>query len=390
MASDVLQDYPHLKFQRCWQLNTRAATELGKCCAYIEALGSLPIPPEAQSELRKVAFERGAQATTAIEGNTLTEEELKEILAGNEVPKSREYQAQEVMNALQAMNGVWKQVLDEDSREHVSAKLICKWNKQIGSNLGPLYDGVPGKFRQDRRHVGTYLAPKPEDVPDLIDRLCKWLRDEFGYGKRDVPIEESIQQAIAAHVYFEWIHPFADGNGRTGRLLEFYILLRSGFPDITVHVLANHYNQSRPEYAAHFENARRKRSLSEFMSYAIQGLSDGLRATLRSVQRESFKIAWESHVYRTFSEYTDYTKKSVFKRRRELALSMPVDRKFSVMELVRSSDELAKEYMGRDPRMMNADAEILIELELMLDNGDGSFSANVEPMLAQHLSARVV
>jgi hypothetical protein len=52
--------------------------------------------------------------------------------------------------------------------------------------------------------------------------------------------------AVVAHVYFEWIHPFGDGNGRTGRLIELKLLLEAGVPQPAAHLLSNHYNATRP------------------------------------------------------------------------------------------------------------------------------------------------
>ena len=388
-----LPDYPHLKFHKCWSLNRTTLLNLGECRAIISALGGLPVPPEVQAHLRQVSFERGAQATTAIEGNTLSDQELQQLVEGGELPKSRQYQGKEVTNALEAMNAISREVIDDGSRGFINSHLLKKWNKLIGQDLGELYDGIPGRFRQDRRHVGTYLAPNPEYVEPLIDDYCQWLRDEFAFGKKPQRIEEAIEQAVAAHVFFEWIHPFADGNGRTGRLLEFYILLRAGFPNLTVHVLANHYNTNRTEYAANFEIARKKRSLTQFMGFAIQGLTDGLRETLQTVQKETCKVAWESHVYRAFGGYTDYSKKTIFCRRRSLALAMPVDRPFTLIELVRSNDGLMKEYMGKGERSLKDDSKVLLGLELMIvqeknDEGEILYQANVGMMLASHLPSR--
>jgi len=356
-------------------------------------LGSIPIPPESQDKLRGVAFERGAQATTAIEGNTLTDDEFQQMLNGMPLPKSRAYQGTEVQNALDAMNNIWTRLVENADIKPISPKMLCDWNKAIGKDLGPLYDGVPGKLRRDRRHVGKYLAPPPENVPALLESFCEWLKVEFRFGAKEASVAEAIQQAISAHVFFEWIHPFADGNGRTGRLLEFYILLRAGFPDVSVHVLANHYNATRSEYTSHFDVARKKRNLSEFIKYAVQGLTDGLAASLKEVQKQSCKIAWESHVYKTFATYSDYNKRSVFKRRRILALAMPTEASFSMIDLLRSSNELMLEYLNHDERMIRNDAEVLLELKLMVPVDDNSkpplYAANIRPMLSQHLPSRV-
>jgi Fic family protein len=393
MKRDTTEDFPHLEFKRCWSIDTECAMNLGRCEAYVQTLGALPIPPESQEKLRVVSFNRGAQATTAIEGNTLTDEELQQMLDGTPLSKSRAYQGIEVKNALDAMNSIWTKLVKESDIRPITPRLLCEWNKAIGKDLGPLYDGVPGRIRKDRRHVGRYLAPPPEDVPDLLERFCEWLKVEFRFGAKDSTVSEAIQQAVSAHVFFEWIHPFADGNGRTGRLLEFYILLRAGLPDISVHVLANHYNATRSEYTAHFDVARKKRNLSEFIKYAVQGLTDGLEDTLREVQRQSCRIAWESHVYKTFATYSDYNKRSVFKRRRMLALAMPIESPFSMMDLLRSSSDLMQAYLNHDERMIRNDAEVLLSLKLIVpvnqDAKPAVYIANIKPMLSQHLSSRV-
>ena len=94
-----LPDFPHLEFKRCWTLSESVNRNLGQCVAIVNCLGGVPVDPELQRELRTVSLQRGAVATTAIEGNTLSEAELQTVLSGKELPKSREYQAVEVLNA---------------------------------------------------------------------------------------------------------------------------------------------------------------------------------------------------------------------------------------------------------------------------------------------------
>ncbi len=102
----IEDDYPHLSFQKRWELSQSTCRNLGGCVEIIKLIRDMPIAPKLQAKLRQVAFSRGAQATTAIEGNTLTDDEIRKILDGQELPKSREYQAQEVKNALAAMEHV--------------------------------------------------------------------------------------------------------------------------------------------------------------------------------------------------------------------------------------------------------------------------------------------
>ena len=377
----VTQDYPHLQFRRCWKLSAATLTNLGRCESMVECISDLPIEPSVQDKLRSVSLERSAIATTAIEGNTLSLDELRKRLEGLPLPKSREYQATEVTNVLGLMNQVADRVLEGGSRDRISTKMLCDFNREIGKNLGALYDGAPGKLRRDLRHVGAYLAPPPEHVEGLLNEFCEWLLQEFHYHVGKQSLAEAIVQAIVAHVFFEWIHPFADGNGRTGRMLEFYILLRAGMPDVTSHVLANHYNASRNEYASHFESARKRRDLTAFLDYAIQGLADGLRKSWTEIGVSTFRVCWEAYVYKTFGAYTNYNKRSIFKRRRDLALAMPIDREFTLLELTRQSDRLAATYFGKDSRAIRSDMAVLLELGLVekIDNGE-SYRSTAEKL----------
>lgn len=383
----IAADYPHLTFQRCWRISENVARNLGQCEAFVSCIGDLPIDPSVQRKLRKVAFERGAVATTAIEGNTLTDEELQKVLAGQPIQKSRAYQAQEVKNALDCMNHVWTRVVTKSEAGPITTRLLCDFNRMIGKELGPLYDGVPGRLRSDRRHVGQYLAPPHEHVPELLDEFCQWLRVEFKFQSGQQTIAEAIIQAIVSHVFFEWIHPFADGNGRTGRMLEFYVLLRAGMPDVTAHVLANHYNTSRTEYVAHFDNARKKRDLSEFIAYAVQGLVDGLKDTWDRVQECTFGVCWRAYIFDVFADYKCY-KTAIFKRRRELALAMPLGKKFTLLELARSSDTLAQHYLQKDLRAIKSDFQAIRELQLAEEVEPGVFISTSEKLRSQQLVPR--
>ncbi len=374
---DILKDYPHLEMNKGWNLLQSTAMALGECVGLIDALGEFPLTPMLRDKLQSVALSRGAQATTAIEGNTLTDAEIQAILEKKELPESRQYQQKELQNAIDAMNEVGERVFNAEHSQNllVTPKLICQFHKSIGKNLGQIFDSVPGKFRQDRRHVGRYLAPDHEAVPELVSLLCDWLKRDFNYSKGKQSIDEAIQQAIAAHVYFEWIHPFGDGNGRTGRLIEFFILLRAGFPAICAHVLANHYNNTRQEYTFHFDKARTQRNLSEFMTYSIVGLRDGLKAVMGDVQLSMFDVAWRSFIYDTFRQYKGYKKRSVFTRRRDLALAMPINKEFHLGQLVSNDINLFRQYASIGKRSLKEDMQVVVGLELAEQTTEDHFSA---------------
>lgn len=362
--------YPHLSFRRHWDISPEARYELGQCHAMILVICQMPLRPEDRDRLLGVSLVRGAQATTAIEGNTLTTEEVERVAAGESLPPSKEYQEIEVRNVLEAMNELLGEIASKKKGQPISPEFILRLNGMIGEGLGPHFDAIPGRFRTDNRVVGPYRCPAPEFVPNLVDRLCDWLSREFRFNAGGQPFADAVIQAIVTHVYIEWIHPFGDGNGRTGRLLEFYILLRAGTPDIASHILANFYNDTRPEYYRQLEQAAKTRTLTGFIDYAVQGFRDGLLETLDAIQKGLFEIAWRGFIFDRFAKLA-YTKKNVFKRRRELMLSFPVGHDLTLDDIALLTPAVARSYARLSERTLLRDLVVLEDMDLIARTGDG-------------------
>jgi Fic family protein len=257
----------------------------------------------------------------------------------------------------------------------ISKELLLRFHKMIGQNLGEHFSAIPGRFREHDVIVGKYRCPDHRDVPLLIEKYCGWLRTEFKYESGQQRFDNMIIQAIVAHVYLEWIHPFGDGNGRTGRLVEFYILSRGGSPDIALHILSNHYNATRPEYYRQLEKAYDTRSLSAFLEYALIGFRDGLMTTLEIIQKNQLDIAWQKFVYDSFNAI-EMKQKEVFKRRRALALSIPIDKKFKLSEIPSLSIPLAQIYSPLTLKTLERDMDELEKNKLVLKD-DGKYFANI-------------
>ncbi len=355
----------------------------------VDSIGQSLLQPERRKELLAVSLIKGAQATTAIEGNTLTRAEIEQVAGGKSLPQSKEYQEREVKNILDAMNQIFREVVAHDGQSAlITADLIKRFHGLVGAELGEHFDAIPGRFRTDARVVGPYKCPRPEHVEELVRRLCDWLQNEFGYGiKQPQFFADAVVQAIVTHVYLEWIHPFGDGNGRTGRLLEFYILLRAGNPDLVSHILSNHYNQTRAEYYRQLHNASETRDLTAFLDYAIEGYHDGLKEVLSEISASQFEVSWRYLVHTRFADKS-YHKKSVFKRRRNLALAMPSpDKALLPDEIMMRTSELTRQYAHLTQRTLLRDLDELRALELILRSEDGRYRINVG-LLAPHIARR--
>jgi Fic family protein len=369
-----MEQYKHISFKTEWEIDRHCSYMLGECDAYVQAITDTPLKPEHRKRLLQLSLIKGAQATTAIEGNTLSAEEIEKLADGWKLPPSKEYLEIEVKNILEAFNFLLHEIVGGKT-QIITPEVIKNFHHMIGKNLGEHLDAVPGRFRQDNRVVGTYRAPDYKYVPELIDKLCNWLMKEFHYNDgQNFPT--SVIQAIVTHVYIEWIHPFGDGNGRTGRLLEFYILLRAGLPNIVSHILSNFYNQTRPEYYRQLDQARKNKNLSGFIKYAVQGFRDGLKENLAVIQESQFAIYWHYFIYEAFAD-VKYTKKDAFKRKRDLILQMPINKEFDVDEILELTPTIAKKYATVNRATVLRDLKELQDLKLLIKIGR-KFQANTE------------
>lgn len=331
--------------------------------------------PQHYKELMNLSLIKGAQATTAIEGNTLTDQDIKLMLDGKQMPPSKEYQEIEVKNILTAFNELLNEVIVKNEAKLVSPELLKRFQKMVGKDLGIHFNAIPGRFRNNDVIVGTYRCPDHRDVPHLIDQFCEWLKEEFGFEAQKQTFSDVLIQAIVSHVYIELIHPFGDGNGRTGRLLEFYILLRGGNPDIASHILSNHYNQTRSNYYRQIERATSSIDLTEFIEYALLGFRDGLHQTLELIQKSQFENSWKKLIYDKF-DVVSMKKKDVFKRQRTLALEMPMYESVLLTDIPNLSIKLAKLYSHMSDRTLIRDVQKLLELSI-IEKTDGKYSANI-------------
>ena len=356
----------HISFRANWILNEKTSNLLGQCYAYINSMLNIPISPEYYKQLHLVSLNKGALASTAIEGNTLTEDELIQIQSGKDISPSRRYQQQEVENILSAFNVILNELIREKKPAIISPELIRRFNEMVGNNIGEAFGGIPGQFRRQNVVVGRYRPPAFEMIEELVQKLCDWLIRHFHY-MAGQNFDEAVIEAIVTHVYIAWIHPFLDGNGRTARLLEFYLLMRTGVPGIASHILSNHYNNTRPEYYRQLQHTTETGDLSEFIQYAVEGFRDGLENTLTVIHKDQTKSTWNNYVNDIIEKMQSEEKKNknILRRIRQLAYHIPSDRFCSLDEIMILNTKIAEEYRTINQITLRRDLDLLIEKKLL-------------------------
>ena len=378
--TNILPSHPHISFERNWHIDESTLFILGQCEAIIRIISAAPLEPETRRKLLLVSMRKGAQATTAIEGNTLSDEEVIKIDEGGYLPPSKEYLQKEVQNVIAALNLILSEVVIDGKDHLITPDLIKSFHSYIGKDLGDHFRAVPGQFRTAGHDVivGSYKPPLGKDVVSLVVRLCDWLKESFHYEDGKQHFIEQVLQAIVTHVYIAWIHPFDDGNGRTARLIEFYLLLRAGLPDIASHILSNHYNGTREEYYRQLAQAGKEKNLSRFISYAVLGFRDGLNEVLDVVQKNVLKTAWRNYIYEALDSRKAKGKTRVIvKRRRDAALNFPTDSFMSIEYILNNNPTFIKTYANYSPMTFKRDLLELEKLELIIKQDD-AYKANIE------------
>jgi Fic family protein len=360
--------YEHIRFSISWKIDERISHLLGQCYGYIQAITGTPIRPDYRKELLTLSLIKGAHATTAIEGNTLSEEDIKAIQNGKKMPPSKEYLQKEVQNIINAFNTILNELLEQETAIVISSELIRRFHFMVGTDIGDTFQAQPGYFRRNNVIVGQYRPPSFEQVEELVEKLCTWLHQHFHY-KAGQNFDESIIQAIVTHLYIVWIHPFGDGNGRTARLLEFYLLLRAGVPDIASHILSNHYNETRSEYYRQLQNATETGNLTSFIYYALSGFRDGLEGVLSVIHASQIEMTWRNYIDDSIGEFgkKEHKSEKLLKRIRELAYYIPDDSYSSIPEIRMLHIHIAEEYKAISDQTMARDIALLKELQLVAE-----------------------
>ncbi len=160
--------------------------------------------------------------SNAIENSTLTLEDTEKILL--QIDLDRYINEREIFEAKNLARIV--SYIDTKAKEQeLTLDGLLLLHKMLISNIR---DDVAGRFRGEGEwvRVASHIAPDPKEV---VGRLEKMLA---GYNASSH--ENIIKRIALLHLTFEYIHPFVDGNGRIGRVINNYLLIREGFVPVNI------------------------------------------------------------------------------------------------------------------------------------------------------------
>lgn len=379
MAETIRDTHPWLTFALdTSRFSHRLWMALGEARSKVEHIAGVPLAPDVANQMLRLDLIKGALATTAIEGNTLSEDEAERIYDGTlKLPESQRYLADELLNIVDATNTLTARLAGGGSGE-ITVDLLKELNRMVLRNLELPEGVVPGERREHGVTVGRYRAPPVGDCDALLERLCAEL-NAFPC-PAEHPHQFCIIKAVFAHLYFVWIHPFGDGNGRTARLLELFILLAAGFPQPTGHLLSNHYNRTRARYYDRLAAAvRGQDEVIAFVEYSVVGLVDGLREQVAEIRGHQWSVAWTNYVHAEFHERNSKT--DVRRKHLLLALSK-FPGGYPAAKIGDISTDIVREYVGKTAKTLARDLNALADLDLIVREPGGVVRAKRETILA--------
>ncbi len=302
---------------------------------------------------------QGIVANASLDGNGLSEDQVDRLLEGSlQLPPSQMFLEREIRNLLKAVN--WTQARSRSGDRETGPWVIQMLNAQVLKELPSTNGSTAGEYRVKT----SYGKVRPEDIAPLMERLHAWTESElFRPENEEERMAFSIIRAVLTHLYLLWIEPFAEGNGRTARMVEFQLLLNAGIPAAAAHRMAMHVATTRNEYLRQVAQAAAPNGdVIPFITYMVKGFTDGVKALLAEVSEAQYQLLAEEEL----RNLVDPTASSNGERLQRLALGLHAHRaNIATAQVPQLTPELAHAYARLNAKTLQRDLAQLEELGLV-------------------------
>ncbi|MDC5405553.1 Fic family protein [Acinetobacter pittii] len=313
-------------------------------------------------------------STNTIEGGQFTEQETANILKQDPktIQKSEERRLTNLKEAIDWVKKSSSKQLNPASGKPFELSTMFQLHKLVSKDLEEQHNPA-GQLRNNQptqktvvgnaAHGGTYRPPKCiQDIEYLIQAWEEWLNSP------SIISQPVVIRACLAHYYFELIHPFWDGNGRTGRLIEMFILEQSGYR-FSSSAIWKYYQVNIHQYFALFNHCRKladkkePKSNQPFIDFVLTGMFE----TIEYLHDESNKLI-EFLLYQTALNNAKFSREisdRQFNLIHNLMIAIGENSKFfSKAELYRIP-QIHALYSGKVERTFYRDIDKLIELNFL-------------------------
>lgn len=307
--------------------------EIKKLLLELEALkivfGGFEVLPHVEENLRRESLLKSALFSARVEGNPLSLEKMK---LASEKEGNADLKKLEVFNLLRAYRYVYSL--------RVPKKLSLSLIKKLHQTAMDGISSETGRFRTEpwaifnQAGVAVYLAPAPFRLPNLMKGFIQ-LTKNLQY---EIPIKAAILQFL-----FEKIHPFANGNGRVGRLISAYVMNKEGYSFRGLVSIEEVINKNRENYYQALEPSRDTTLFVEFF-------------------------------LRSFIEQAGLLLNKLGEKREDLPENYLLPRRREILEIIRdhpyySFDLISRRFSAVNPKTLHYDLKQLQEKNFIIKAG---------------------
>jgi Fic family protein len=277
-----------------YTITNKILKDIGIVEAAKEIIVNAPLVPAWEAKFRKEAMERTVHHGTHLEGNPLSEEEVIDVLEGNEVI-ARDRDIQEIINyrnVLKFLDNVQAQI-GESSAYNFTIETILEVHRLTTEKI--LSQDSSGKFRHrqvvirnTKTNQITYTPPPAVEVPYLVEDLVHWINSE------EAKSLHPILKAGIIHYEIARIHPFVDGNGRVARSVATLILFLDGYDIRKFFSFEEYFDENPMNYYLTLQAVSNQlvldtheRDLTPWLEYFTEGVAIELNRVKEKVQRIS-------------------------------------------------------------------------------------------------------
>ena len=289
-----------------------------------------------------------ALLSSQIEGTQSSFSDLL-LFEADETPRVSVDDVGEVTNYVAAMN----LGLERLDRLPISTRLLKELHAVLMQGVRG-ENKSPGEFRRSQNWIGGtrpgnahYVPPPPNQVVELMSDLEKFIHS-------DELAEAPLVKAALAHVQFETIHPFLDGNGRLGRLLIALMLVESGALSSPLLYLSLYLKARRDQYYTLLSKMRFESAWEEWLAFFLDGVVEISEQAYRTAQNLLAQFAEDEQLIRTLGRPADS------------ALRVHAELKRRPIANVR----LLSDWSGLTPPTVRSSLGRLIDLKVVLQPGE--------------------
>lgn len=331
-----------------------------------EAVSAIPLMPEWRSRLKTELIARSIFGTAAIEGNPLSEQEVSKELSETAPSDYNTTRAQTEIKNLSRLYELLKETKTPEIP--LSEDLVKSFHADITEGLD-FEDNKPGYYRTsvvivgDAAHGGVYTPPRIRaDVMNLMREFFLWLHSE------ETQKTDPLLLAACVHYYLVRIHPFRDGNGRTARFAEAYILASSGMSLVSP-MLSNYYYRFKDDYFSVISETEKANDMTPFFKFFLTAFY----AELLLIQQEIIPML-KIFMLRDFVNFLSKNKE-ITKRQQALLEILLNGRDVSLDELYHRA-EFSGHYKNVAQITARRDLKKLTEMGLLVQQ-DKRYSINL-------------